>query len=111
MQENDCLFCKIARGEIPSTQVFSNERIVAFKDIHPKAPTHLLVVPRKHIASLYEATEEDRDLLGEMLLVASQLAKESPNGENGGRFGFNCGPWGGQEVGHLHLHVLAGKKL
>ena len=108
---DDCLFCKIVRGEIPSTQVFSNERIVAFRDIHPKAPTHLLVVPRKHIATLYDATEEARELLGEMMLVAAKLAKEEPNGEKGGRFGFNCGPWGGQEVGHLHLHAMAGKKL
>lgn len=106
-----CLFCRIVRGEIPSEKVFENERLLAFADIHPKAPTHLLVIPKRHISALYAAAEEDRALLGEMLLVGAELAKNSPGGEKGARFVINNGPWGGQEVDHLHLHVMAGKPL
>lgn len=108
---DSCLFCRIARGEIPSELVFENDRIVAFKDIHPKAPTHLLVIPRKHISALYTTSEKDTLLLGELLLVGAELAKNSPAGEQGARFVINNGKWGGQEIDHLHLHVLAGKQL
>ena len=106
-----CLFCKIALKEIPSQIVYENERFVAFKDIHPKAPTHLLVIPKKHLSKLYDASAEEKELLGELLLIGKELAQNSPSGEKGARFVINNGEWGGQEVDHLHLHVLAGKPL
>lgn len=108
---HSCLFCKIVAGQIPSQKVYENDRIVAFADLYPKAPTHLLVVPKKHLPALYSATPRDQELLGEMLLVGKELAQQSPLGENGARFIINNGEWGGQEIDHLHLHVLAGKKL
>lgn len=106
----NCLFCKIINGEIPSEKVYEDEEILAFKDIHPKAPVHILVIPKKHIASAIEIEEQDETLIGKMFIVIKKLAKEFGL-ENGYRIVNNCGSDGGQEVMHLHLHLLGGKKL
>lgn len=106
----NCLFCKIINGEIPSEKVYEDEEILAFKDIHPKAPIHILVIPKKHIASAMEIEEQDEALIGKMFTVIKKLAKEFGL-ENGYRIVNNCGSDGGQEVMHLHLHLLGGKKL
>jgi histidine triad (HIT) family protein len=106
----NCLFCKIINGEIPSEKVYEDEEILAFKDIHPKAPVHILVIPKKHISSAMEIEEQDEALIGKMFTVIKKLAKEFGL-ENGYRIVNNCGSDGGQEVMHLHLHLLGGKKL
>ncbi|MCL2075413.1 MAG: histidine triad nucleotide-binding protein [Betaproteobacteria bacterium] len=105
----DCIFCKIIRGEIPSKKVFEDDLVYAFHDIHPLCQTHILVIPRRHIASLAEVGAADEPVLGRMLSVAHKLAEE--NGSSGGfRAIINTGRIGGQEVAHLHLHVLGGSK-
>ncbi|MDR1848811.1 MAG: histidine triad nucleotide-binding protein [Zoogloeaceae bacterium] len=105
----DCIFCKIIQGEIPSKKAFEDDLVYAFHDIHPLRPTHLLVIPKRHIASLAEVGAEDEPVLGRMLSVAHRLAKEhgSPNGF---RSIINTGLVGGQEVAHLHLHILGDTK-
>jgi len=108
---DDCIFCKIAAGTIPSGQVYSDDQYYAFRDIHPLAPTHVLVIPRKHLRAVTDAREDDKDLLGGMLLKANEIAAQEGLAENGFRLVINCGPWGGQVVGHLHLHILGGRKL
>lgn len=108
---SDCIFCKIINKEIPSEVVFEDEQVVAFKDINPLAPVHLLIIPKKHIESLDEALPEDEGLLGHILIVAQQLAKKSGIAENGYRVVTNIGEEGGQIVKHLHFHVLGGKVL
>lgn len=110
MAEN-CLFCKIAAGEIPSTRVYSDDEFFAFRDINPGAPTHLLLVPRKHIARITEASADDAALLGRMLLIANQLAAAEGISEPGFRYVINCNEQGGQTVFHLHLHILGGRDL
>lgn len=107
----ECLFCQIAKGEIPSEMVFENDRAVAFRDINPKAPVHILIVPRKHIPTLSAAESKDRELLGELLLVANAIALKEGVAEKGYRVVVNNGPEGGQEVYHLHLHVMGGRQL
>lgn len=106
----DCLFCRIAAGEVPAKIVYRDVDVVAFKDIDPKAPTHLLVIPRKHIASLTQTGASDRPLLGYMLRVASELAKKEGI-EKGFRIVVNTGPEAGQSVDHLHLHLLGGRPM
>ena len=105
----DCLFCRIARGEIPSRRVHEDDDLVVFHDIHPAAPVHLLMVPKRHIESLITAAPEDQALLGKMLLLAPRLAREQGAGD-GFRLVVNNGPGGGQEVFHLHYHVLGGPR-
>ena len=107
----DCIFCKIIRGEIPSEKVYEDEEILAFQDIQPAAPIHLLVIPKKHISSLVELKEDDEILVGKMYGVINQIAKEKGFAEKGFRVIVNCGTDGGQEVGHLHFHLLAGTQL
>lgn len=104
-----CLFCRIVRKEIPATIVFENEHVVAFRDIHPKAPTHVLVVPRTHVATLDAAT--DARMLGEMQLAAATIARAEGIVEGGYRTVVNCGADAGQTVLHVHLHLLGGRKL
>jgi histidine triad (HIT) family protein len=105
-----CLFCKITAGEIPSKKVFEDDRTYAFRDINPQAPTHILVVPRKHIASLAEVDAEDQELLGYLHLVAARIA--SDEGLSGGfRTVINTGNDGGQTVDHLHIHLLGGRSM
>ncbi len=106
----DCIFCKIARGEIPANKVYEDEEFVAFKDINPQAPIHVLIIPKKHIESLSEAKEEDRELLGKLLWVAKKVAQEL-NLRKGYRLVINTGPDGGQEVLHLHVHLLGGRAM
>lgn len=108
---NDCLFCKIARGEIPSKKIYEDEELLAFHDIGPKAPVHFLVVPKKHVANLMEIQEGDSALLGRMLFKAQELARQLGCAERGARFVFNCKSDGGQTVDHLHLHVLGGRVM
>lgn len=108
---DDCIFCKIVKGEIPSRKVFENDRVLAFHDIQPLAPAHVLVIPKKHIASMNEAQEEDTSVLGELLLTAKQVAGELGIAESGYRLVNNIGPDSGQLVYHIHVHVLGGEKL
>lgn len=107
----DCLFCKISRGEIPSTEVFSDEEFYAFRDINPGAPTHILVIPRKHIARIHEAEASDAALLGRMILCANKIAAGEGISESGYRYVINCNNDGGQSVYHIHLHILGGRGL
>ncbi|HTR57310.1 MAG TPA: histidine triad nucleotide-binding protein [Casimicrobiaceae bacterium] len=104
---DDCIFCKIARGEIPSKKVYEDAEIFAFHDIHPQAPVHFMMIPKRHIATLADATMEDAGLLGRMLALSGRLAREQglPDGY---RTIINTGRVGRQEVMHLHLHVLGG---
>ena len=106
----DCLFCSIAAGEIPSATIYEDELVRAFNDIDPQAPVHFLLVPKKHIGSLDEATEEDAALLAHMLLTVKKIAEEQGL-ENGYRVVINTGADGGQSVHHLHMHVLGKKAL
>lgn len=107
----DCLFCKIVKGEVPSTKVYEDDEIYAFKDINPAAPIHILVIPKKHITSLAHLQKEDEALVGKIYGVMNQIAEEQGFKENGYRVIVNCGKDGGQEVMHLHFHLLAGKQL
>ncbi|WP_276355991.1 histidine triad nucleotide-binding protein [Cohnella caldifontis] len=107
----DCIFCKIAEGTVPSRKAFEDEHVVVFHDIQPQAPVHLLVIPRKHVASLDDASEEDAMLLGRAMLAARKAAREAGLEHNGYRVVTNVGRDAGQVVFHLHLHVLGGEKL
>lgn len=107
----DCIFCKIAKGEIPSEKVYEDEEILAFKDIQPAAPIHVLVIPKKHITNLMEVSSEDNALMGKIVTVMQKIAKELGVDEKGFRIISNCGPDSGQEVMHLHFHFLAGQKM
>ena len=107
----DCLFCKLIAGQIPATIVHQNDHLVAFKDITPQAPTHVLVVPRRHIGSLNDLSAGDDSLVGEMVRAAAAIAKENGHAERGYRMVFNCNADAGQTVFHLHLHVLGGRKM
>jgi histidine triad (HIT) family protein len=108
---NDTIFGKIIRGEIPADKVFENERVLAFRDIAPAAPTHILVIPKKHIRNAGAAQAEDQALLGELVLVAGQIAREQGFADDGYRLVMNVGPNGGESVPHLHLHVLGGRRM
>ena len=107
----DCIFCKIIAGEIPTEILYQDEEIIAFRDIKPLAPVHLLIVPRKHVPSLNEMKEGEAALLGRMMTVASKLAAEQGIADRGYRLAINCGKEGGQLVPHLHMHLLGGRKL
>ena len=107
----DCVFCKIIKGEIPSEKVYEDDEILAFKDINPAAPIHILVIPKKHITSLAQLEKEDEIVVGKIYGVINKIAKEQGFKENGYRVIVNCGKDGGQEVMHLHFHLLAGKQF
>lgn len=107
----DCIFCKIAEGTIPSRKVYEDDNVLAFHDIQPQAPAHLLVIPKKHIASLADASPEDAALLGEVMAAARKVAEEAGLAKDGYRVVTNVGPNAGQIVFHLHLHILGGEKL
>lgn len=107
----DCLFCKIANGTIPSEFVYEDDKVVAFKDINPEAPHHILIIPREHISSALYITEDNSAIVGHIFTVASSLAKKLGFDKGGFRIVNNCGRDGGQTVGHLHFHVLAGRNL
>ena len=105
----NCIFCKIARGEIPAKIVVNNKEIVAFRDINPQAPTHILIAPKKHIASLDDVT--DSDLIGRMMILAAALARQEGIAKSGYRTVINTGKDGGQSVDHLHVHLLGGRHM
>lgn len=107
----DCIFCKIIKGEIPSNKVYEDEEILAFHDINPATPIHILVIPKKHIESLANLEKEDELLVGRIYGVINKIAEEQGFKNEGFRVIVNCGENGGQEVMHLHFHILAGKKL
>lgn len=107
----DCLFCKIIAGEIPSNKVYSDDDVYAFHDINPAAPTHILVIPKKHLPYVSSADEGDEALLGKLLLKANQIAADLGLNEDGFRYVINTGRDGGQTVFHLHLHILGGRPL
>lgn len=108
---NDCLFCKISSGQIPTKFEYEDEEIAAFADINPKALIHILIVPKKHIVSVAETTKEDTELLGKMILVAKKLAEDKGINETGYRLVFNTKKHAGQVVDHIHLHLMGGEKL
>lgn len=107
----DCLFCKIAAGEIPSTKVYEDELVYAFRDIEPQAPVHVLIIPKEHIKSANELNEENARVVAHIYTVAAKIAKAEGVAENGYRIVNNCGEDGGQTVGHLHFHLLGGRSL
>ena len=106
-----CIFCQIVQGTIPSKKLYEDEEILAFEDLHPQAPVHLLVIPKKHISTLMDLEEEDSPLAGRLLFRAQALAQEKGCGDEGARFVINCKNHGGQTVDHLHIHVLGGRPL
>lgn len=107
----DTLFQKIANGEIPSEEVYSDDEFYAFRDVNPVAPTHILVIPRRPIPKITEASDEDAALLGRLLLVGNKIAAQEGLADKGFRYVINCGEWGGQTVFHLHLHILGGRRM
>jgi histidine triad (HIT) family protein len=107
----DCIFCKIAKGEIKSNIVYQDETAVVFPDINPKAPVHLLIIPRKHIDSVADLSEGKEKLMGHLVSVAKVLAQRHGISESGYRLVINCGPHGGQMVAHLHIHLLGGRQM
>ncbi len=108
---NDCLFCKIAAGVIPSTKVYEDDEVLAFRDIAPQAPTHVLVIPRKHVSGWYDAKDEEDALLGKLVRTAAAVARMEGIVESGFRIVSNCGDDAQQSVKHLHLHVLGGRAM
>lgn len=111
MGQEDCIFCKIASGQISTDKIFEDDRCVAFKDLDPQAPTHLLVIPKSHVDSLDTAQASDRDLLGHLLLTTSEIARERGFANDGYRTVINTNSDGGQTVFHLHIHLLAGRQF
>jgi histidine triad (HIT) family protein len=107
----DCLFCKIIAGQIPGAIVYEDDRVVAFTDINPQAPMHVLVVPRRHIATLNELTDDHDGIVGELIRRGAALAQEQGHGDRGYRTVFNCNADAGQTVFHIHLHVLGGRRF
>ena len=108
---SDCLFCKIASGEIPAKVAFEDDRVMAFEDINPQAPIHLIIIPKKHIPTVLDLVHEDQDLVGYMHTVANRVATEKSLADEGFRLVTNCKKSAGQEVFHLHMHLLGGRKL
>ena len=106
-----CLFCKIIQGEIPADKVYEDESVIAFNDIHPQAPTHILIIPKKHIPTINDLTQYDTELTGHLFQVAKQLAQTQSLADAGYRLVFNVNKNGGQEVFHIHLHMLGGRAL
>ena len=107
----DCLFSKIANGEIPTNYIYEDDKVVAFNDIEPQAPVHILIIPKEHIASALELNDGNADIVGHIFKVASVIAREKGFADDGFRLVNNCGKDGGQTVGHLHFHLLAGRYL
>ncbi len=111
MPADNCIFCKIAAGELPADIYYQDDEIVAFRDIHPVAPTHLLIIPKKHIATANEFSEADTALIGKLSITAAKLAQELRIAEHGYRLVLNCNRDAGQTVFHVHLHLLAGRSF
>jgi len=107
----DCLFCKIVEKQIPSEVVFENDKVLAFKDIDPQAPIHILIIPKEHITTTNDLEEKHKELVGEIFLAANHLAEELNISEDGYRTVLNCNEKGGQAVYHIHLHLLGGRQM
>ena len=108
---SDCLFCKIIDGDIPADVVFENEDVLAFRDISPQAPTHILIIPRRHISTINDLGDGDRETVGSLFIAAKQIAADEGLSEAGYRVVMNCGEGAGQSVFHIHLHLLGGRGL
>ena len=111
MSANDCLFCKIVAGDIPAEIIYRDDQVLAFRDINPQAPIHVLVIPQKHVDSLASVTDEQRDIMGKIMIVAREIAAAEGLSESGYRAVINVGLDGGQTISHLHLHLLGGRTL
>ncbi len=111
MMNNDCLFCKISKHEIPAEIVFEDQDILAFKDIHPLAPVHILIIPKKHIGSINDLEDSDKDIISKSVFAARDIARKLGIAEGGYKLLYRVGKNGGQEVGHIHLHLIGGAKL
>ena len=107
----DCIFCKIVVGEIPADILYRDEEVIAFRDINPQAPTHVVIIPKEHVTSLTDLSEDESSLVGNMAKAANQLARGEGIAESGYRLVINCGQQGGQLVPHLHMHLLGGRQL
>lgn len=108
-RDPDCLFCRIVAGELPSTKLFEDDAVIAIRDLYPRAPTHVLVLPTDHVASAADLTSEHAELLGRIFSVAADLARDLGIAGNGYRVVTNVGAWGGQSVDHLHFHLMGGR--
>ncbi|MBU2591186.1 MAG: histidine triad nucleotide-binding protein [Nitrospinota bacterium] len=105
----DCIFCKIVSGEIPAKKLYEDDKAIAFEDLNPKAPVHILIIPKKHLATSLEAKEEDKGLMGHLFLTANKLAQEKGIDRSGFRLVVNCNEDAGQSVFHLHFHLMGGR--
>ena len=111
MSEKDCLFCRIVDGELPADVVYQNETVVAFRDINAKAPTHILLIPRRHVATMNDLQTGDESLVGELFLTAAKIAADEGLADDGYRVVMNCNEAAGQSVFHIHLHLLGGRRM
>jgi len=111
MSEQDCLFCSILNSDIPADIVYESDAAIAFRDINPQAPTHVVVIPRKHVATINDLNEEDREIVGSLYLAAKDIARAEGISDEGYRTVMNCNEAAGQSVFHIHLHVLGGRAL
>ena len=111
MSEKDCLFCKIVDGDVPADIVYENDSLIAFRDINPKAPTHILLIPRRHIATMNDLQEGDMPIAGELFTTAARIAADEGLAEDGYRVVMNCNEAAGQSVFHIHLHLLGGRPM
>jgi len=106
---SDCLFCKISNGQIPAKIVYQDDKAMAFEDIHPEAPIHVIIIPRKHIPTVLDITDEDQDIMGYLCLIAKKIAVDKSLTKDGFRLILNYGKSGGQEIPHIHIHMLGGR--
>lgn len=111
MSDTDCLFCKIVDGDLPADIVYENDSLIAFRDIDPKAPTHILLIPRRHIATMNDLQGDDKGLAGELFVTATKLAADEGLADEGYRVVMNCNEAAGQSVFHIHLHLMGGRKM
>jgi len=111
MSDTDCLFCKIVDGDLPADIVYENDSLIAFRDVNPKAPTHILLIPRRHIATMNDLQGDDKGLAGELFVTAAQLAADEGLADDGYRVVMNCNEAAGQSVFHIHLHLMGGRKM
>lgn len=108
---SDCLFCKIVKGEIPCSKVYENDRVLAFNDIHPMAPVHVVIIPKNHISTLMDINSQNITIAGDLISAAQEVVRIKGIAESGFRIAINCNADGGQIIFHLHMHVLGGRKL
>ena len=109
--EEECLFCRIVFGKVPCDIIYQDEDFLAFRDIRPQAPKHVIIIPKTHIPSLAKLSKKQEKLVGDLIILAQKLAEEEGIAKSGYRLAINCGPQGGQVIPHLHLHLLGGRKL